>query len=85
MKVIINLVLLALAVTSCGRDNDSSEIIEKTSYNFVYTNSYKVNDIVLYKGPLGDKENPKRRIYQKYMELTYSTPEYSQIDVDTKK
>lgn len=86
MKTIISLALLTLAVTSCSRNNDEPETIvpvEKTSYNFVYTNSYKVNDIVLYKGPLGDKENPKEEFIKNTWN-TYSTPEYSQIDVDTK-
>lgn len=69
MKTIINLILIALAVTSCSRNTDEPEVvvpIEKTSYNFVYDNSYKVNDIVLYKGPLVVKENPQESIIQNY-------------------
>ena len=86
MKTIINLILIALAVSSCSRNNDEPETIvpvEKTSYNFVYDNSYKVNDIVLYKGPLGVKENPQEEFIKDTWN-SYSTAEYSQIDVDTK-
>ena len=87
MKTIITLALFALTVTSCSRNNDEPEIVvpaEKTSYNFVYDNSYKVNDIISYKGPLGVKENPKEEVIKDTWN-TYSIPEYSQIDVDTKK
>lgn len=88
MKILktISLILITLAVTSCGRNNEDAEVIapsEKTSYNFVYSNSYKVSEIVLYKGPLGMKENPKEEFIKKNWD-SYSTPEYQQIDVDIK-
>ncbi|MDP2455276.1 MULTISPECIES: hypothetical protein [unclassified Kaistella] len=86
MKTIINLILIALAVTSCSRNTDEPEVvvpIEKTSYNFVYDNSYKVNDIVLYKGPFGVKENPQESIIQNYWS-SYSEPPYSKIELNLK-
>ena len=86
MKTIINLILTALVITSCSRSNDELEIIapiEKDSYNFVYDNSYKVNDIVLYKGPLGVKETPQESIIQNYWN-SYSEPPYSKIELNLK-
>lgn len=80
------LALFALTVTSCSRNNDEPEIvlpIEKTSYNFVYDNSYKVNDIVSYKGPLGVKVNPQESIIQNYWS-SYSESPYSKIELNLK-
>ena len=86
MKTIITLALFALTVTSCSRNNDEPEIVvpaEKTSYNFVYDNSYKVNDIISYKGPLGVKANPQESVIQNYWS-SYSEPPYSKIELDLK-
>ena len=86
MKTIISLALLTLAVTSCSRNNDEPETIvpvENTSYNFVYDNSYKVNDIVSYNGPFGVKETPQESIIQNYWS-SYSEPPYSKIELNLK-
>lgn len=86
MKTIITLALCALTVISCSRNNDEPEIevpVEKTSYNFVYDNSYKVNDIISYKGPLGVKANPQESIIQNNWS-SYSEPPYSKIELDLK-
>ena len=86
MKTIINLVVLALAVNSCSRNNDEPEFIipvEKNSYNFVYDNSYKVDDIVSYNGPFGVKETPQESIIQNYWS-SYSEPPYSKIELNLK-
>ena len=86
MKTIINLVFLTLAMSSCSRNDDETQTIvpeEKTSYNFIYDNSYKVHDIVLYKGPLGVKETPQESIIQNYWS-SYSEPPYSKIELNLK-
>ena len=85
MKTIINFVFLTLALSSCSRNDDQTETIvpEKTSYNFIYDNSYKVHDIVLYKGPLGVKENPQEGIIQNYWS-SYSEPPNSKIELNLK-
>lgn len=85
MKTIINLVFLTLAMSSCSRNDDQTETIvpEKTSYNFIYDNSYKVNEIVLYKGPLGVKETPQESIIPNYWS-SYSEPPYSKIELNLK-
>lgn len=88
MKIIIlNLALITLTIVSCSRNSNEPEIVtplEKTSYNFVYGNSYEANDITLYKGPTGVKQNPPENFIADTWN-SFSTPEYTQIDVDTKK
>lgn len=84
--LIINLLFLTLTIVSCSRNSNETETIapiEKTSYNFVYNNSYETKDIVLYKGPLGVKQNPTQKFIADIWN-SYSIPEYTQIDVDTK-
>lgn len=85
-SLIINLLFLTLTIASCSRNSNDSDIIvptEKTSYNFTYKNSYEANDIVLYKGPFGVKQNPTEKFIADIWN-SYSIPEYTQIDVDTK-
>ena len=85
MKTIINFVFLTLAMSSCSRNDDPTGTIvpEKTSYNFIYDNSYKVNEIVLYKGPLGVKETPPESTIPNYWS-SYSEPPYSKIELNLK-
>lgn len=87
MRIIIYLILVTLAVTSCSRNNDEPEItvpVEKTSYNFVYGDSYKINDIALYKGPKAIKEIPQEDFIQKTWS-SYTKPEYSSVEIDLAK
>lgn len=86
MKTIINFVFLTLALSSCSRNDDETQTImpeERIFYNFIYDNSYKVYDIVLYKGPLGVKETPQESIIQNYWS-SYSEPPYSTIELNLK-
>lgn len=84
MKNLIKVICIACVIISCSRSNDTTEPelpAEKTNYSFTYNNSYKVNDIVLYKGPVGEKVTPKESYIQDYWS-TYSVPDYDKIDIN---
>lgn len=85
VKLISSFFILTI-LSGCSRNNDDTEAllsVEKNFYTFKYANAYKLNEIVLFKGPKGDKENPQEGFIKNVWD-SYATPEYDQVDLDIK-
>jgi len=92
MKLIkfTSLFLFTAALTNCSSDRDDRPtpidpvVPEKTVFSFTYNNSYKINDITLYRGPKGVKETSNEEYLKSIWEY-YTEPEWTKVIIDLKK
>lgn len=85
MRPIISIILTLAFVLSCsGNDNsdDHPSPINKDVYNFEFIN-YHVSNIVLYKGPMGQKTDPNETYLSNYWSF-YKEPSWKKISLDLK-
>ena len=80
-NLFIYLCFLISSIACNNREEPAVNAMEKKVYNFDYANSYKIHDIVLFKGPKGMEENPKEEVIQKTW-TNYSKPEYNSVQID---
>lgn len=85
MRPIVTILLTLVFVLSCtGNDNsdDGPKPIDKDVYNFEFTN-YHISNIVLYKGPTGQKTDPNETFLSNYWSY-YKEPSWKKISLDLK-